>query len=71
MKLGDWRREKGLSLGALARQAGARDATVVRRWETGGAIPRPATMKRLYELTGGLVDPNSFYDLPILRRRAA
>ena len=32
----------------------------------GAAIPRPAVMRKIYTATGGLVDANSFYDLPSL-----
>lgn len=72
MKLRDWRLQKGFSLGEVARQTGAKNATAVRRWETGETVPRAANMGRIYLISGGLVDPNSFYELPkVPKRRAA
>lgn len=34
------------------------------RYAVEARIPRPDPMRRIYLLTEGLVDPNSFYDLP-------
>lgn len=66
MTLKEWRERNGKSQPEVARLTGVANATVVSRWERGVHIPHRNEMVRLYILTGGQVDPNSFYGLPDL-----
>lgn len=60
-----WRMNEGLSQEDAAAKVG-----VVRKtwhqWEAGDAIPKREAMSSLYLLTGGAVQPNDFYDLPVV-----
>lgn len=38
----------------------------INRYCRGHRIPKPSVMRKIYAATGGLVDANSFYDLPSL-----
>jgi len=38
----------------------------INRYCRGHRIPKPPVMRKIYAATGGLVDANSFYDLPSL-----
>lgn len=75
MKLRAFAAEKGWNDSELGRQAGRPEPTV-RKHASGQRIPRQIDVETYYRISGGLVDPNSFYDLPELRpadrlRRAA
>lgn len=69
-KLKAWREAEGLTQEAAADKLG-----VVRRtwhmWENGNGVPSEGLMVRLYVLTRGAVEPNDFYDLPLLPRNRA
>ncbi len=68
--LGEYIETRGLSVAAAGRELD-RPTETVRRWCLPGShpdarIPRPAEMRRIYVWSRGAVDPNSFYDLPLL-----
>lgn len=68
--LGEYIERRGLSVAAAGRELDKPTETV-RRWCLPSAhpdarIPRPAEMRRIYVWSHGAVDPNSFYDLPVL-----
>ncbi|MDX3883588.1 MAG: helix-turn-helix transcriptional regulator [Sphingomonas sp.] len=63
MKLGDWRRERGLTQQAVADELGCVISTVA-RWETGARVPEEDALKAIYILTDGAVQPNDFHDIP-------
>ncbi|MCR9256203.1 MAG: helix-turn-helix transcriptional regulator [Alphaproteobacteria bacterium] len=64
MKLADWIRAQNLTLSEVGRACGVDNHSNFRRYVTGKTIPRPETMARIVEVTGGAVQPNDFYDLP-------
>ena len=43
----------------------------VTRYATRKRIPRPTHLIKIYEITGGLVTPNDFFDLPDTSKEAA
>ena len=66
MRLDEFRKNKGLSLSALARELGAPHATVVRRWclpqgHPQSLIPSPRYMSAILDYSDGAVQPNDFY----------
>jgi len=68
MTLDDFRKNQGWSYSKLADAVGASHATIARRWclpagNVQRKIPHPTYMSRIVALTGGLVQPNSFYDV--------
>lgn len=65
MKLSEWRRSVGLTQEELAEKLGLITGSVA-RYESGARMPGPAVLVALYELSGGAVQPNDFYDLPPL-----
>lgn len=72
MKLVVWRRKEGLTQQELAERLGCSQSYVSQMERAADPIiPGPAIMIALYELSVGAVDPNSFYDLPDLERKAA
>lgn len=69
MRLGDWLRKEGRTHKRFAHELGCWRSQV-ERWAVEPtnprhAVPRPATMIRIFEITGGEVTPNDFYDLPL------
>jgi transcriptional regulator with XRE-family HTH domain len=70
MNLTEWRRRQGLQ----SRQAAARlgiGPKSYSRYEAGRRIPRPATLRRIFLITGGAVTPDDFYDIAAWRRALA
>lgn len=64
-KLRSWRRAQALSVqDAAARVPVSRQTW--HSWERGGSIPPDQLMRRVFEITGGAMQPNDFYDLPHL-----
>jgi len=66
MTLNDYRIEKKLTYGKLAKLLGAAHATIVRRWclpvgHPQRMIPSPRYMSRIKTLTMGAVRADSFY----------
>lgn len=66
MKLAEWRRNQRLTQQQLADDLGC-IVTSVARYETGLRRPEDAVMQKIYQRTGGAVQPNDFYELPPLR----
>ena len=66
MKLAEWRRNQGMTQQQLADVLGC-IVTSVARYETGLRRPEDAVMVKIYQRSGGLVQPNDFYELPPLR----
>jgi len=62
MTLDEWMTRQGYSSSELARQLGV-NVSMVSRWRNGLAIPDGENMIRIWQLSAGEVDPNSFYDL--------
>lgn len=58
--LTQFRRKKKLTLEAFAEQVGATKGTVW-KWENGKAIPRPAYMMKIVDLTRGKVSADAWY----------
>jgi hypothetical protein len=65
MQLSEWMKQKKKKAGWIANKIG-KSATAVRRYAKGERRPDDEAMIEIYKLTGGMVDPNSFYDLPPL-----
>lgn len=63
MRLQEWLSEEGIKREAFAADIGV-TAVAVSRYCSGARMPDRETMRRIYQLTRGAVDPNSFYDLP-------
>jgi transcriptional regulator with XRE-family HTH domain len=66
--LREWRNQSELSRRELAEKLRT-DAATIYRWELSRGqpdkrIPTSGFMGRIYQLTGGAVAPNDFYDLP-------
>jgi len=61
--LDEWINDEGLSGREFSELIGTEPSTVS-RWRRGLTTPGPEDMLRIYEATGGDVEPNSFYDLP-------
>ena len=72
MKLRQWRISAKITQPELADALGTVLSTVA-RYENGTRMPEPETMRTIYTVTDGAVQPNDFYDLPPLgqERRAA
>lgn len=65
MKLSHYITENGLTLTELAAQLDLPVQTVS-RYACGARRPREAEMLRIFEVTGGKVTPNDFFNLPTL-----
>lgn len=66
LKLGDWRRRRGLTQLQLS-DALATTLSSVCRYENGTRIPEPEMMRKIYVFTEGSISPDNFYDLPELQ----
>lgn len=69
MKLGEYLTERKISaadFAVLLKQAGGKKFAItgeaVRLWTKGDRRPRPRAMTAITEVTGGLVQPNDFYE---------
>ena len=58
-----------ISYGAFATRIGVGRSSVY-RYAAGVRVPEPDVMIRIYLVTNGAVEPNSFYDLPDLAAAA-
>ncbi|MDP2207040.1 MAG: helix-turn-helix transcriptional regulator [Alphaproteobacteria bacterium] len=65
MKLKTYIIAHGISLSEMARQLETSPQNV-HLWAESRRIPREDMMRRIFELTAGMVAPNDFYDLPSL-----
>lgn len=63
MKMSSYIAAHGLTLTEMAVRLGLPVQTVS-RYASGARRPREAEMVRIYEVTGGQVTPNDFFDLP-------
>lgn len=72
MKLSIWFERTGKSPVELAESI-RKSVQAIYKYMDGSRIPRPNEMVAIYRATGGLVEPNDFYDLPKLpkARKAA
>jgi transcriptional regulator with XRE-family HTH domain len=59
MKLQEYRKQEKLTLVELAQQVGVTEVAIS-RYERGERLPRPSVMRKIEEVTGGLVRPNDF-----------
>jgi transcriptional regulator with XRE-family HTH domain len=59
MKLGDYLRERNITLEAFGGRIGV-DESTVSRYVTGERVPRPLIMAEIIRETGGLVTANDF-----------
>lgn len=72
VKLANWRKLHGLTQAALADELGCSQSYVSQIERADDPIvPGKDILARLYELSGGEVQPNDFYDLPDLNSREA
>jgi transcriptional regulator with XRE-family HTH domain len=60
MKLAKYLNDRDLSSRKFASEMGGVSASGVRKWIYGERIPRPDQMRKIAEITGGLVEPNDF-----------
>ncbi len=63
MKLRDFMMAREMSEAQFGRLLGIGQATI-NRYARGERIPRPEVMRRIVEVTDGMVGPADFYDLP-------
>jgi hypothetical protein len=63
MKLAEHLKRVGKSPEAFAPEINTTGQSV-RRWLAGQSVPRPETMRRIFEVTGGAVTADDFYGLP-------
>lgn len=73
MKLREWREESDWTLDGLATALGTVTSTIF-RWELDAGhpdkrIPTRGFMLKIYQMSGGAVQPNDFYDLPPIGQR--
>lgn len=67
MRLVDWRKRKGWTQKRLATELGVSQSYVSQMERARGPIvPTSAVMIEIFEITGGAVQPNDFFDLPDL-----
>lgn len=62
MDLKSYLETKKMRVAEFARQIGVRQC-VARRWALGEAIPNKDSMQKIYEWSGGSVEPNDFYNV--------
>ena len=63
LTLRQWMENNGCSNTQLGDLLGVAPS-MVSKWRNGLDIPRRETMRRIYEVTKGQVEPSAFYDLP-------
>ncbi len=60
MKLIDWMKRESLDDDAVAERVGDVTGSAVKKWKYGERLPRRDELLKLYEISGGVVTPNSF-----------
>lgn len=60
MKLAQYLTDKKMSPEQFAAEMGSVSASGIRKWLYGERVPRPDQMRKIADLTGGLVEPNDF-----------
>ena len=63
MKIGAYRKQKGLTLAELALKVGVTEGSMS-RYENGERTPAREIMVAIREATAGAVQPNDFFDSP-------
>ena len=63
MKIGAYRKQKGLTLAELALKVGVTEGSMS-RYENGERTPAREIMVAIREATAGAVQPNDFFDPP-------
>lgn len=72
MKLAAWRKRKGWTQAHLAESLGCSQSYVSQiERAVDPIVPGKELLAKLYELSGGAVQPNDFYDLPKIQGRRA
>ena len=61
MKLSEYRKSAGLTLGQLAEAVGVSDMAIG-RYERGERTPKSKVMVQIVKVTDGAVQPNDFFD---------
>lgn len=61
MKLLQYLEQTQTTIPDLAEKIGDVTVSGVRKWLNGERVPRPDQMRKIYEVTNGLVSPNDFY----------
>lgn len=61
MKLSDFIEQNGLTHEQMAERVGDCSVSGLRKWLRGERVPRPDQMRKIAEITDGLVSPNDFY----------
>lgn len=64
MKLKTYLAQFAIKQKDFARDIGVTDVAIT-NYCLGNRTPRPDVMRKIYDATGGLVDANSFFDLPV------
>lgn len=64
MKLAQYLTDKNISPEQFAADMGGLSVSGIRKWMYGERVPRPDQMRKIAELTGGLVEPNDFILTP-------
>lgn len=64
MKLDEYLAQNAIKQKDFAKMIGE-SATNVSRYCCAERMPKPSVMAKIYAATGGLVDANSFFDLPV------
>lgn len=65
MKLSDFIEQNGLTHEQMAELVGDCSVSGLRKWLRGERVPRPDQMRRISEITNGLVSPNDFYGFTV------
>lgn len=60
MKLAQYIADNNISLERFASEMGGLSVSGVRKWMNGDRTPRPDQMRKIAEMTGGVVQPNDF-----------
>lgn len=64
MKLSAYLQDHEISPAEFAAKIGAESRMTVTRYAKGDRIPTREMMEKIFEVTGGAVRPDDFYDLP-------
>ncbi len=60
MKLAQYLTDKNITPEQFASDMGGLSVSGIRKWMYGERVPRPDQMRKIADLTGGLVEPNDF-----------
>ena len=63
MKLSEYIKNKNLPYAEVAELLGV-DPQAIYYWISGERIPKPENMRKIFEITGGAVTANDFFNLP-------